>query len=308
MPTSYRIPAYLLLFSTVLVTGCAPVNTTIAHTMPPAVPLADNAVPIRISLFTVKGSEDDRFGPLATEIVTQHMDPYWHTVDSQSGSAMNVLKLGGNVSIETTESSGARIIRLWDRQAKALRDETVETLVRNVDVEVHFVVRSHPASVALATIETRRSYSSSGDPRVRGELGLNRLDDPQLVPPADDIITKLITECAEEFWDMVTPLKVSRQETLRPAPGSESSAGLASARAGNMPDAMTHFSAAAETDPTNGDLRFNLGVAAEASGKLPQALAAYLAAVELSDGQDVEAEKAAQIVTRAIGTTTIPEQ
>ena len=68
-----------------------------------------------------------------------------------------------------------------------------------------------------------------------------------------------------------------------------SQAALDAAEEGRFADALAEFRQALSNQPTDGDLLFNAGVAAEAADDLPAAALHYMHAAEISDGDDTEA-------------------
>jgi len=165
---------------------------------------------------------------------------------------------------------------------------------------VEFGVARPGAKDRLFTIETRRSYTSPEDPRVRGELGLDRPDDPARVPPADDILKELLAQCADEFFDMISPREVTADVPMRGTWNADGSAGLKAAEAGDFAAAVGHLEAAVAAEPKDVNLLFNLAAACEAAGNLEEALAHYKAVVERTQGQDAVAAEAAQRVERVL--------
>lgn len=274
--------------------GCAPVTVGITHRLPAAVPVCGLGGKITPGAFTVEGRSDGELASMAAKALIDSRPTFWDPGRVEQPPGGEEVTVNGLVRIKAADRQGRRPVRTLDSESGQLQTSEIPTLVRTIDIEVHFAVVRNGAADPVVTVETRRSYNSPADPRVRGELGLGRGDDPDLVPATEKIIEELLIQCARDFWSMVTPLVISRQKTLRLVGGADSSAGLQAAREGNLSIALERFEAAAEADPDSPGALYNLAVTAEATGDLTKALEAYRSVVSLTDRQDLEAAEAAE--------------
>jgi len=168
------------------------------------------------------------------------------------------------------------------------------------EVGVQFVVTRAVGGEHLVTVEVRRSYDSPADPRVRGPLGLERPDDPQRVPPAEQVLRELLTECVEAFCRMVAPVELVARVPLRPAASRQGAAALDAARVGDFQAAIGRLQAAVEAAPNDANLRFNLAVVCEAGGEFEAALSHYQAVVKQAEGRDPLADEGARRLRRVL--------
>ena len=135
---------------------------------------------------------------------------------------------------------------------------------------------------------------SAVDPRVRGELGLLRPDDPERIPAVETIVEELLSECVDGFCGMVAPVKATHTIPLRSA--WRLNAGVRAVKAGDLASAEAEFLSVIADRPEDGDALFNLGAVLEARGKLAPAAEAYGKAATLNNGADAEAKAAAKRV------------
>ena len=172
--------------------------------------------------------------------------------------------------------------------------------MRTVKTRVSFAVQRPDAARPLVVIEVERTYGSLADPRVRGEAGLERPDDPKRVPPADTAIRELLTECADAFCGMVRPLVVTVEVRMRPTGQADGAAGLKAAKKADYGAALEHFKAATAAAPKDVSLLFDRAVAAEAAGDLADALKHYQAVAKATKDRDTVAVESALRVERVM--------
>jgi len=213
------------------------------------------------------------------------------------------LRVAGTVRIQVDDAAGVRPIRTWDIAGGQWRTHELPSLVRSVRVAVDYVVMASGRGGAV-TIEVKRSYDSLSDPRVRGETGLGRPDDPQRVAPVKAVVRDLLADCAASFREMVMPVDVTAEVPLRGTWDRGGKAGLDAAGQGDMKAAIYHFRAAAATDPDDSALVFDLAVVAEAAGQLDLARENYRRVVEMSGNRDRQAAEGLDRVERVISRTS----
>lgn len=280
--------------SAALAAGCAAPVVTVRHKLPAAVVIPGHDARMRVKGFSVKTGPKDAFADFAAGRLKQRLGE-----SAGAGNAANPEALvRGDIHVTVRDAKATRRVRGRDGKTGDLTSHEVPTLIRTVKVRVDFVVTRASNGEELVTIETRRSYRSTADPRVRGELGLLRPDDPTHVPASETIVRELLAECIETFCAMIAPLEVVEQIPLRNAlTGGE---GFQAVRAGDWEAASRHFETAVAAAPSDVALVFNLAVTAEAAGKLQVALENYRAVQKLTDGQDRPAATGARRVERVI--------
>ncbi|MGC9455651.1 MAG: hypothetical protein ACP5HU_12435 [Phycisphaerae bacterium] len=275
-----------LIFSLVLVAcagGCAAPSVDVAHVLPAPVELPAGGE-VRAGSFDVGESGEAWMADFLRVEVARQMEGL-----SGAAGTDEPLDVDGVATVRVTDDSGVREARRYDGQG---RPETVELpyLVRMVDVGVVFTITS--ASGGSVELETHRNYDSSRDPGIRGKYGLYRGDDPERVPPTDDIVRKLLVECVEQAGGMVRPVEVPVTLQFRYAGGEASQAGLKAVEKGDFRRAVERFREAAESRGDDVALLFNLAAASEAAGRLRDAREHYQAALDASGGEDAEAAEA----------------
>ena len=294
-----KLAACCAVAASVWAVGCGGPIVTVRHALPAALPLPDGVQMVRVGTFNVQPAGRREVASLMTEALQKRLSRHW-AIDGDAGARAKALEVGGTVAVETKDVKGSRNIRQWTGEKREWVAVEVPTLVRSATVAVEFGVFRPGAKERLLTVETRRSYTSPEDPRVRGELGLERPDDPARVPPADEILRELVGRCADEFLDMIAPREVTADVPMRGTWNADGSAGLKAAEQGDFAEAVRHLEAAVASDPGDDNLLFDLAAACEAAGRLKDALTHYKAVLEGTKGQDAVAAEAAQRVERVL--------
>ena len=291
--------------------GCAPPVVHVRHVLPAAMPLPGDVSMVRAGEFAVRSGPKDGFADFTKEALDKHLADVPVGLGSTGRGARTteaqIARAGGTIDIETKDVRGKRLGRRRSAGTGKLDDVELTTLVRTAAVRVEFHVRRASGGESLGTVEVRRSYSSADDPQVRGELGLERADDPARVPPAGDIVRGLLTGCVEAFGRMVSPVVVEADVPLRPASGRFAQLGLKAAREANHAEALRQFEAAARAAPDDAGAHFDLAAVAEAIGRLDLAAEHYERAWELSDKKDDEARQAAARARRVRAAQELPK-
>jgi len=286
--------------------GCAAPVLSIRHALPAAVPLPEGTRMVRVGRFAVtptgpKGIRTDRKQAAAglTEALQKRLSRHW-AIDGDAEARAHAVEVTGEIAIETNDARGTRRIRRYAQEADAWQAQQVPTLVRTATVHVTFRLARPGAKETLFAVETDRSYASTEDPRVRGPLGLDRPDDPQRVPPADQVIRELLDGCAAAFVRMIAPQAVTAEVKTRGTWHGRGNEGLKAAQGGDLETAARLLEAAVDEKHDDVTLRFNLAAVLETMGRLEDALAHYTAVVERTDGKDAEAAEAARRVRRVL--------
>ena len=295
-----RRPAlFVCVAASVLIAGCGGPVVTVRHTLPAAVPLPAGVETVRVRKFAVHAADTGEVAALLTESLQKRLSRHW-AIDGDSRARARAVDVGGTITLETKDVKGTRAVRRWEGETREWHAVQMPTLVRSATATVEFAVFGPGAKDRLFTIETRRSYTSPEDPRVRGELGLERPDDPARVPPMDQILRVLLGQCADSLVEMISPREVTADVPMRGTWNSAGSAGLKAAAEGDFAAAIRHLQAAVASDPRDVNLLFDLAVACEAAGRLEDALKHYRVIVERTKGQDAIAAEAAKRVERVL--------
>jgi len=293
------------LISAALVAGCGPGVITVTHRLPAALPVPADVRAVEAGEATVVAGPQDGYGSFVSARLTERLRGLARPADGAANLRPgDVGRVGSGIQITITDTAGSRQVRRWDPKTRQLAPETLATLTRDIAVRVDFELVRGTGGERLLAVETHRKYGSAGDPAVRGELGLERSDDPERVPPVKATIEELLAECVDTFCRMIAPVEVTVEIPLRPVGGRDGRAGLAAAKAGDWAEAAERFQSAAKTDPDNAAALFNLAAVSEADGALGRALANYKRVAEQADGQDAAAQAGADRVARVLARTT----
>lgn len=304
-------------------TGCAPPVVKVRHILPAALPLPADVMGLRVGEITVADPATQP-GDAAVVPTIPRLAEFMRVRLGEALEAKGCMLPrqgdtrpaagGGECIVDATihpeirEARGKRTILLLDQATKATTPVEVHTLVRRAKVRVEFAVSRAGAGGGLGIAEVERTYDSAFDPAVRGELGLDRPDDPNRVPPAEPIIAGLLDRCADAFKSLTTPTPLNANLQLRPAGSDAADCRKAFAAAGeeDWPQAVAQFQKALAAEPNNAAMHFNLAAAAEAAGLLDLAVSQYGQALELSGGKDVEAYDGARRCRRVLEASKMP--
>jgi len=272
--------------------GCGGPTVTITHHLPGAAPMPDGVTSFRAAALSIEGFSEGGITFTMTKMLGEKLSAL-----SRPGGSAVVVNATARVTVSETKGTA----RLRRRNPKTRKLEAIElpSLVRKVDVEADFTV-ARPGGEQIVTVETRRSYNSAEDPRIRGELGLQRPDDPVLVPLTGQIVRELLVECADALCRMLASDEIVVESAMRPTSVREGRRGLTAAEKGDYGEAKGHFEAGLKRFPDSKPLWFNLALAAEAADDLEAALQAYDQLVTRSGGRDTEADEGATRTRRIL--------
>ncbi|MFP4105869.1 MAG: tetratricopeptide repeat protein [Phycisphaerae bacterium] len=281
------LPAVCLMW---LAAGCGQTKVEVRHELPSDLPMV--AVPVSVGSFEVKNGDGEYGEFLANSLAAQ--------LDSAGllGKAEAPSEMGGTAEIRTDRQQGTRTVRKLKPETGEMVTEQLTTLRRTAHLRVNFVITDADGK-KLATIETNKSYDSVEDPRARGELGLDRPGDPDLVPSRDTILRELVVLSVQTAVEMLDPPVIQKTLTLRGSWNAHARKAADAAEANDLVLARKHLQQATEEEPNQPDLWYDLGVICEATGVLPEALDAYRRATELAP-KDEQIAQAAQRVQRVI--------
>jgi len=298
MPT-VRMATAALLAAMAAMAGCAAPVLSVRHPLPSAVPLPEGTEVIRIGTFTATPAGHQYAVAALTEALQTRVSEHW-AIDGNAQARAHAVDVAGEIGITTSEASGTRRLRRYDEAAGQWREHQVPTLVRTAGVLVTFHLTRPGEAASLGAVDVGRTYVSTADPRVRGELGLARPDNPENVPPTDQIVRQLLEACAGEFVGMIAPNAVEAEVKTRGTLNGEANTGLKAAEAGNLDKAVEHLALAVARNPEDVTLWFDLAAALEAAGQLEKALGHYETVLERTDGKDAGAAEAAQRLRRIL--------
>ena len=280
--------------------GCGPPVLAVRHRLAPDLPIPAGAARVRLGEFTVADGPEDGYAAFVAERLTERLDASGgYGVATREATGPADLVVGARLGIQTKDVEQPRTVRRLNPDTRQMEIFDVPGLLRTVEVLAAFDVQTMRTGRTLS-VEARRSYRSTDDPRTRGPLGLERPDDPANVPAAERIVRELLDACVKEFVGMLTPREVAARIPLRPAPGPNGAKGLEAARRGEYAAAVGHFKDALQAKPDNANLLFDLAAVSECAGELQAALELYRKVQALTDDRDVAAHEGAVRVARAV--------
>ena len=189
--------------------GCAR-TVALRHVLPAAAPITGRFSALRLKSLNVTPKEHTGLETVFKNEAVKHRHEWTflggplHTM----GLPPTPADVEVTVHVEAKDTKGLRHIRRWDPKTKQTAEVEVPTLVRSVQVRADFLAVPRGGGKNTA-VELRREWKSTEDPRVRGELGLERPDDPQRVPDTRTVVAELFGQCVERFCAMVSPVVVS---------------------------------------------------------------------------------------------------
>jgi len=301
----------------------------VSHSLPAGLPLPADAKALRVGRISVVGPATAAytFGevpaggavvPVTPELARlmatrlgQALETKGHIHprlgDTRPAANSGECIIDATIHVAIHEMRGKRDVLLLDPATKATRPREVPTLVRRAEVRVEFAVTRAGAGQGLGIVEVARTYDSALDPAVRGELGLERPDDPNRVPPVEAIVKDLLDQCAPVFQCMISPTPIGALVQLRPAWGPEADKAFAAIREHSYGLVVEEFRKALAVDPNSPARIFNFAVAAEAGDEFDQAEKHYQRAFDLSGEKDAEAYDGARRCRRVLEALKTPE-
>jgi tetratricopeptide (TPR) repeat protein len=299
MPTARSATMVLLAACAAAMAGCAAPVLSVRHALPAAVPLPGDARMVRVDAFTVTPPAHKDAAAVLTQALQKRLSRHW-AIDGDADTRARAVRLTGDVAIRTDDARGTRRVRRYDEAAGVWQETEVPTLVRTASAHVTCRVARPGSNEPLFAVEADRSYDSTADPQIRGELGLGRPDDPERVPPTDTILAGLLDGCAEDVVQMLSPQAVEAKVRTRGTLDGLGNDGLKAAEQDDLETAVRLLTEAVTKNPDDAALRFDLAAVLEAAGHLEAALEHYVAVLEKTDGQDADAAVAAQRVERVL--------
>ncbi|MBN2376444.1 MAG: tetratricopeptide repeat protein [Sedimentisphaerales bacterium] len=268
--------------------GCAGPRITVRHELPRVVDLPEDSRFVADGDFLVQGYDSQEVTKKLKEAIAERFSGF---------SGDSVIEVGGRVVISHEDHLSMRQVSMWNYKLREEIIKEVDSLVRQVDVAVEFTLMR--AGAEPVVIAVRHEYSSRGDPRVWGELGMERVDDPDRVPAVAEIVEDLLSDCVETLYGIVAGVELVEEVQMRATLNSAAGQGAAAAEKGDFAGAIDHLQAAHEQNPKDVNVAYNLAVVLEAAGRLEEALAKYLLAEELSGG-DEQIRKDAERVEKVL--------
>jgi len=297
-----KLPLWLFLAgaASLAAPGCGGPEVTVRHVLAPDLPEVCGAGALTVGDFAPRKATSGQMAKWFAEHLRRLLDaraPMLHSKPAGTPRRKNV-KVTGSIYVRAEDTGASRSVRVRDPESGRLHAREVASLVRTVDVRVDFILRDINSGEHLGAVEARESYSSPSDPRVRGDSGLARPDDPRYVPDKTVIVRELLERCADTFGRMITPPVVEAKVRLRGAGNEEGRKALAAASDGDYEAAARHARAAVDRDPRNADTLFNLAVIEELAGDLEAARGHYLQAAEKSPALSAQAQSGIDRIRR----------
>ena len=149
----------LLMVAALACGGCAGPVVTVRHLLPPDLPLPDGPKLVRLAEFTVVSGPRDSYGQQVAAELSERLRPMgeYAVVEEFPAEDLNWARLAirADIHVDAEDTQGTRIIRRIDPTMQTGQTETVQTLVRDVDVRVDFVVTDARTGEQAAAAEAR---------------------------------------------------------------------------------------------------------------------------------------------------------
>lgn len=299
-----HLPSLLVFVMSLISVGCGGPVISVRHVLPPDLPAPYDARAVTVGQFTVASGQKypcaDKVARMLKERLERRIRENMNVSAGKVTSGAGAVIVTGEIHVEAKDVKATRTIRRRGSDASAPASQEVETLVRTVSVRVDFIITRQQDKVRLGAAETRQAYSSLTDPRVRGDLGLGRPDDPAGAPDTGTVVNELLGKCVDTFCRMITPPVVAAEIQLRGTLQADGRKALSAAEAKDFQAALAHARSAVQAEPDNVNLLFNLAAVAEACGELKTALIYYEDVVKRTNGRDRQAQEAAVRVRRVL--------
>ena len=198
----------------------------------------------------------------------------------QAGKLANVeAMVYGSVKVTTRDERATR--KAFDPLRRSLK--TVAYTRRYCLSAVNFTMDDIRTGKTLATASVMREYDSEKDKDKSGAAGIGKalgFGGGEL-PPTDQIVSRLIDQCVEEFLSKISPHDVAVNEKLQKGKSKIVSTGNKLAVAGDYAEALECYQSAIAANAEDHGATFNAGLMYEAQGDLNKAEEMYDRAFKL---------------------------
>lgn len=292
-----------LVLAVFLIAGCGPEKTIeLRYQRPAEYQISPKIRRVGIAEFGGGTVRDKQWGSIASDRLAAALDAYnrkysrYELVDrkrlkailderdlqiaiSDSSTAGQAGRLAdveamiyGSVHVTTRDERVSR--KSFDPLRRSLK--TVWYTKRFCLAAVNFTMDDIRSGKTLATASTTHEYDSekdktSGGAGVAKALGFGG----EQVPPAEQVFSRLIDQCVEEFLSKISPHDVAVTEKLAKGKSKIVSTGNKLAEAGDYAEALECYRSAVEASPEDHGAIFNAGLMHEARGELEQAEQMY---------------------------------
>jgi len=259
-----------------------------------------------IAEFGGKTTADRKWGDIASDRLAAQLDTYnnkyhrYQLVDrkrlkavldeqdlqsafSDSSQAVKAGKIAkvdamiyGSVTVTTRDEQATRTA--FNPLSKSTREVTY--IKRYVMTAVNFTVDTVDAGKTLASVAIMRDYDSdkqkeSGSGGLSGITKMVGIGGGSSAEPADQVASRLIDECVQEFLTKISPHEVVVTEPLGKGKTDAVKTGNKLAMAKEYADALEAYNAAIAANGDDHEAVFNAGLMYEALGKLDKAWEMY---------------------------------
>ena len=321
-------PCALLIGSLLLVSvGCGEKDKVeLRYDHPAQYEIPANIRTLGIARFEGKTSMDKRWGDIASDRLAARLDTYnnkyhrYQLVDrkrlkalldeqdlqsafNDSAQAVQAGKIAkvdamiyGTVTVTSRDDRGRR------SKFNPISGKTREVSYtrRHVMTAVNFTIDNVTTGKTLASVSLTRDYDSDNSKGSKGSgnalsgvMGAVGLGGSSGEPePTEQVASRLIDECVEEFLTRVSPHEVVVTEVLGKGSSEAVKTGNKLAVAGDYAEAIEAYQAGLKQKPGDHEAMFNTGVMYEAMGKLTDAEQWYSRAFKMkAETQYIKARK-----------------
>ncbi|MGC9454610.1 MAG: tetratricopeptide repeat protein [Phycisphaerae bacterium] len=306
------------LCSLVMLLGCGGgEEITLSYERMPEYNIPSDVRRVAVAEFGGQTAEDRRWGDIASDELAAALDEYnreykrYELVDrkrlgaimderdiqlaiSDTSSAVEMGQIAeveaiiyGSVRVNTRDERGTRTAFDPLRQST----KTVHYTRRYCMASVNFTMDDVSTSKTLATVTVTREFDSEddeGSAQMVKYMGFSGDD----LPPTDQIVSQLISECVDTFVAKISPHRVTVTEKLSGGKSDVAKDATEFAVSGEYAEALELYERAIEINPDDHGSMFNAGLMCEALGRFDQAERYYDRALELEvDKKYIQARK-----------------
>jgi tetratricopeptide (TPR) repeat protein len=283
-----------------LVAGCGAGKTIeLRYDRPPAYEISQSVRKLAVAEFGGQSLADRRWGDIASDQLASDLDAYnrkfqrYELVDrkrlkgimderdlqlaiSDTASATKAGKIAnvdaiiyGSVRVNTRDEHATKMVPDFAHPGSF---KTVPYTKRYCMASVNFTMDDINTSKTLAAVTATREYDSDKDTQP-GAAGLAKKlgFGGGSLPPADQVVNRLIQECVQEFLSKVSPHEQVVRERLAKGKSDAVDTGNKLAEASDYKGALEVYLQAIKEKPDDHGAMFNAGLMCEAAGDLKQA-------------------------------------
>jgi tetratricopeptide (TPR) repeat protein len=301
--------------------GCEPKETLqLRYDRPAQYAIAPEVRTLGIAQFEGKTRDDRRWGDIASDRLAGQLDEYnkkynrYQLVDRKRLKAvLDEQDLQAAFSDSSKAVAAGKIAHvdamIYGSVSVTVRDEhatraslgmegvkQVPYVRRFILAAVNFTIDSVQTGKTLATLAAQKEYNSDKDKSGGAGAVMSAVGLGGGPSPADEVVSRLIDECVQEFVAKISPHEITVSEPLLSGKDKAVKTGNTLAMSKDYAEALEAYEAAIRANPNDDQAVFNAGLMYEAMGKLDKAAEYYGRAFKIKpEARYVQARKRVRI-------------